>query len=117
MKRLFFTTIMVLIFFGILNFVYCNLDDTAFAYPVIFKFKIPWILSEGFQSAPLPLGFILLLVFCLGMIFIALVEAIPSFYKSLELRAKNKKIRELERELSVSRQLAGVDRSVERKQN
>lgn len=117
MKRLIFTVIMVMIFFAILNFVYCNLDDTTFAYPVIFKFNIPWILPNGFQSAPLPLGFILLMVFCAGMIFIALVEAIPSFYKSLELRAKNKKIRELERELNVSRQLAGVDRSVERKPN
>jgi len=44
------------------------------------------------------------------MIFIAVMEAIPSIYKSLELRSKNKKIRELERELNVSRQLAGVEK-------
>lgn len=110
MKRLVFTVILALIFFSLLNFVYCNLDETAFAYPVVFKFFVPGIWPSGFKTVPLPLGFILLIVFCLGMIFIALVEAIPSFYKSLELRAKNKKIRELERELNVSRHMAGVEK-------
>lgn len=111
MKRLIFTTIMALLFFALLNFVYCNLDDATFAYKVIFKFRVPLILDGGIQSQPIPMGFIVLAAFCLGMVFIALVEAIPSVYKSLELRSKNKRIRELERELNVSRQLAGVDKS------
>lgn len=112
MKRLIFATIMALLFFALLNFVYCNLDQTTFAYPVVFKFKIPVMLPSGYQTLPLPLGFILLVSFCLGMVAIALLEALPSFYKTLELRAKNKKIKELERELNVSRQLAGVDKQL-----
>ncbi|OGQ04643.1 MAG: hypothetical protein A2W61_00905 [Deltaproteobacteria bacterium RIFCSPLOWO2_01_44_7] len=111
MKRLIFATVMAVLFFTLLNFVYCNLDDATFAYPVVFKFRIPVILSDGFRSIPLPLGFVLLLAFCFGMVAIALLEALPSLYKTLELRAKNKKIRELERELSISRQLAGIDKT------
>ncbi len=110
MKRLIFATIMALLFFTLLNFVYCNLDKQTFAYSVVFKFYIPVILPNGFQSLPLPLGFVLLITFCVGMITIALIEALPSLYKTFELRAKNKKIRELERELNVARQLAGVEK-------
>lgn len=110
MKRLIFTTIMAVLVFSLLNFVYCNLDETAFGYDVAFKFRVPMILDPGFVTKPLPMGFILLAAFSLGMIFVALLEAIPSIYKSLELRSKNKRIRELERELTVSRQLGGVEK-------
>lgn len=110
MKRFIFAITMALLFFTLLNFVYCNLDKGTFAYPVVFKFYVPVVLPNGFQSFPLPLGFVLLITFCVGMITIALLEALPSLYKTLELRAKNKKIRELERELSVARQLAGVEK-------
>lgn len=110
MKRLIFSIFMALLIFGLLNFVYCNLDDTAFSYPIVFKFRIPILLSDGFKTIPLPLGFVLLATFCLGMVFVALLEALPSFYKTLELRSKNKKIRQLERELNVARQLAGVEK-------
>jgi len=110
MRRLIFALVMALLFFSLLNFVYCNLDRETFAYPVVFKFYIPVVLPHGIQSVPLPLGFVLLITFCLGMIAIALMEALPSLYKTLELRAKNKKIRELERELNVARQLAGVEK-------
>ena len=40
------------------------------------------------------------------MIMIALLEALPSFFKTLEIRSKNRKIRQLERELVVVRQLS-----------
>lgn len=110
MRRLIFAVIMALLVFALLNFVRCNLNDDAFTYPVVFKFWIPLILPNGFKTVPMPLGFILLVTFCVGMVFVALFEAIPSIYKSMELRAKNKKIRELERELTVARQLAGVDK-------
>lgn len=110
MKRLIFALVIAILFFTLLNFVYCNLDKAAFGYPVVFKFYIPVVLPAGFQSVPLPLGFVLLITFCLGMIAIALIEALPSFYKTLELRSRNKKICELERELTVARQLAGVEK-------
>lgn len=104
MKKLVFAIIMALFFFALLNFIYCNLDDTTFGYAVSFKFNIPHLLAV--KSIPIPMGFILLIAFCAGMIAIALLEALPSFYKTLELRSKNKKIRQLERELSVVRQLS-----------
>lgn len=110
MKRLIFAILMALIFFALLNFVLCNLDDQTFKYDLVFKFSIPLILPNGYQTIPLPLWFILLATFCVGMVFIALLETLPSVYKTLELRSKNKKIRELERELKVSRELSGVEK-------
>ena len=103
MKRLIFAVIMAIIFFAILNFVYCNLDAATFGYNVIFKFNIPHIMT--LQSIPFPLGFALLAAFSFGMIAIAMLEALPSFFKTLEIRAKNKRIRQLEKELSLVRQM------------
>jgi uncharacterized integral membrane protein len=104
MKRFIFAVIMAVLFFILLNFIYCNLDSAAFGYQVVFKFTIPSILA--IQSVPLPLGFVMLVAFSAGMVAISLLEALPSFFKTLEIRSKNKKIRQLERELSVVRQLA-----------
>ncbi len=104
MKKLIFAITMALFFFILLNFIYCNLDEATFGYALVMKFKIPYILSV--QSVPIPIGFVLLSAFCSGMVVIAMIEALPSFYKTLELRAKNKRIRQLERELSVVRQIS-----------
>jgi len=104
MKRIIFAVIMALLFFAILNFVYCNLDDATFGYSIVFKFKIPYIMSS--QTMPIPVGFVVLIAFCLGMVTIAILEALPSLFKTLELRSKNKKIRQLERELSLVRKMA-----------
>lgn len=104
MKRLIFALIMAAMFFVLLNFIYCNLDGATFGYTVSFKFNIPYLLST--KSVPIPMGFVLLISFCAGMIMIALLEALPSLFKTLELRSKNKKIRQLERELSVVRQIS-----------
>lgn len=112
MKKLFFAVLMSAIVFSVLNFVYCNLDATAFGYLLSFKFRIPYLLA--LRTVPLPLGFVLLIVFSIGMVAIAVLEAIPSLYKTLELRAKNKKIKELERELTVARQIAGVEKTENR---
>lgn len=94
---------MAIIFFAILNFVYCNLDDATFGYSIVFKFKMPYLMN--IQTIPIPLGFALLAVFCLGMIAIALLEGLPSFFKTLEIRSKNKRIRQLEKELTLVRQM------------
>lgn len=104
MKRLIFALIMAFLFFVLLNFIYCNLDDATFAYAVSFKFNIPYLLA--LKSVPIPMGFVVLIAFCTGMLAIALLEALPSLFKTLELRSKNKKIRQLERELSVVRQIS-----------
>jgi len=100
---------MAVLFFVLLNFIYCNLDSAVFGYQVVFKFNVPYLLYV--QSVPLPMGLILLITFSSGMVAIALLEALPSFFKTLEIRSKNKKIRQLERELSVVRQMS--DRPME----
>ena len=97
---------MAVFFFVLLDVVYYNLDSATFGYEVMFKFKIPGLIT--LESYPIPVGFLLLLSFCSGMIAIAMLEALPSFYKSLELRTKNKKIRQLERELTLVRQIAST---------
>lgn len=104
MKRLIFAGVMALLFFVLLNFIYCNLDAATFGYEVQFKFAVPHLMAV--QSVPIPLGFVLLTAFCLGMVTIALLEALPSLFKTLEIRAKNKRIRQLERELTVVRQIS-----------
>ncbi len=100
---------MALLFFILLNFIYCNLDSATFGYALVFKFTVPHLFSV--QSIPLPLGFVLLTSFCVGMVAIALLEALPSLFKTLELRAKNKRIRQLERELQVVRQISERERA------
>ena len=111
MKRLVFALIMAVLFFVMLNFVYCNLDGATFTYEVVFKFRIPYLIS--LQSVPMPMGFVILLSFCLGMITIALIEALPALYKTLELSSKNKKIRQLERELTLVRKMSHQEVVVE----
>ena len=101
---------MALIFFVLLNFVYCNLDAATFGYRVIFKFSVPYLFAV--QSVPISMGLVLLVSFCAGMVMIALLEALPSFFKTLEIRSKNKKIRQLERELSVVRGLQEMSGNV-----
>jgi uncharacterized integral membrane protein len=104
MKRLIFAVIMAFLFFVLLNFIYCNLDAATFGYKVVFKFSVPYLLA--LKSIPIPMGFVMLISFCTGMVAIALLEALPSFFKTLEIRSKNKKIRQLERELAVVRQMS-----------
>ncbi|MFH1652492.1 MAG: LapA family protein [Pseudomonadota bacterium] len=109
MKKLIFAIVMALILFIILNLIYCNLDATTLNYRLVFKFAVPYLFS--LQSVPLPVGFVLLISFSAGMIIIALLEALPSFFKTLEIRAKNRKIRQLERELTLSRSLYNKEKS------
>ncbi|MBI2342031.1 MAG: LapA family protein [Deltaproteobacteria bacterium] len=103
MKRLIFALIMAIFFFAALNFVYCNLNDSAFGYNVVVKFAVPYLLNV--QSIPIPLGFALLAAFSAGMVAIALLEALPGFLKTLEIRSKNKRIKQLEKELTLVRQM------------
>jgi len=103
-RKFIFAIIMAVLFFALLNFIYCNLGSDVFGYKIVFRFSIPYLLA--LQSSPLPLGFVVLIAFCAGMVTIALLEALPSFFKTLEIRSKKKKIRQLERELNVVRQLS-----------
>lgn len=103
MRRVVFAVVMAILFFAILNFIYCNLDAETFGYKLVLKFNVPYIMSV--KSIPLPIGFIIMASFCIGMVAVSVFEALPSLFKTLEIRAKNKRIRELEREISVLRDL------------
>lgn len=108
MRRLFFACIMAAVLFVLLWFVAQNLNEATLGYDVVFRFSIgPWFAR---YTAPIPIGFVLIVSFCLGMIAISFFEALPSLYKTLELRAKNKRIRQLERELNLVRQMMETEK-------
>ncbi len=96
------------IIFVIGNFLISNLDNTTLGYPLHFQFKIPpfWI----FESVGFPVGFLILAAFCLGMIFAAFIGAVSVFYRSREIKSKNRTIRELEREIEEMRSLYSAQR-------
>ncbi len=97
-----------IIIFVIGNFLISNLDNTTLGYPLHFQFKVPpfWV----FESMGFPVGFLILAAFCLGMIFAAFIGAISVFYRSRELKSKNRTIRELEKEIEELRALYSAQR-------
>lgn len=96
------------IIFVIGNFLISNLDNTTLGYPLHFQFKIPPFWT--FESVGFPVGFLILLAFCLGMIFAAFIGAVSVFYRSREIKAKNRTIRELEREIEELRAIYASQR-------
>jgi hypothetical protein len=97
MRKILFAFFLAIFIFIILNFLYCNLNDEVFNYPMTFRFVIPYILA--LKSVPVPLGFIVITSFCLGILFLALLQAIPALFKTIALRSRDRRIRELEKEL------------------
>lgn len=111
MRRLLFACLMASFLFVLLWFVAQNLNEHTLGYQVVFQFSIgKWF---AWYTVPIPIGFVLIVSFCLGMIAIAFLEAMPSFYKTLELRAKNKRIRQLERELKLVREMLESEKQAE----
>lgn len=102
MRKILFAVFLSFMIFVILNFLYSNLNEGAFNYPMSFRFYIPP--DYQLKSAPIPLGFIVISAFCLGMVFLAVLQAIPSIFKTIAIRAKDRRIRELEQELEATRQ-------------
>lgn len=103
MRKILFALLLAVFIFIILNFLYCNLNDQVFNYPMSFQFIIPYLLT--IKSVPVPLGFVLITSFCLGILFLALLQAIPVLMKTIALRSRDRRIRELEKELEEVRQL------------
>ena len=101
MRKILFALFLSLLVFIILNFLYCNLDPQTFNYPMQFQFTVPYLVN--IRSVPIPLGFILITAFCLGIVFLALLQAIPALVKSIAVRSRDRKIRELEKELEEIR--------------
>lgn len=97
MKRIVSALIVAALVFAALNFIYSNLSTEAFSYPLTFKFKVPPLWA--FDIGPFPLGFIIILSFCLGILFTALAQAVPAIIVKLAVRKREHRIRELEEEL------------------
>lgn len=108
MRRLVFAVVLALFLLVLVVFVLSNADTATFGYPMVFKFTLPPDLYQA-HTRPVQVGFVMLIAFCLGMITTPFLEALPSLYKSLELRAKNKRIRQLERELTLVREMVAAD--------
>lgn len=102
MRKVFSALFLAVFIFIILNFLYCNLNDAVFNYPMTFRFSIPHVFD--IRSAAVPLGFVVITAFSLGILFLALLQAIPALFKTIALRSRDRKIRELEKELSEARQ-------------
>lgn len=97
MKRILFALLLSIFIFVILNFLYWNLNDQVFNYPMTFRFEVPHLFT--LRSVPVPLGFVVITAFCLGILFLALLQAIPALFKTIALRSRDRKIKELEKEL------------------
>ncbi len=101
MRRIIYALFLAVFIFIILNFLYCNLNDEVFNYPMSFRFAIPYLFT--LKSVPVPLGFVLITSFCFGILFLALLQAIPALFKTIALRSRDRRIRELEKELNETR--------------
>lgn len=111
MRRLLFALLLTVFFLALVLFILSNRDDATLGYEMIFKFNVPYLFSS--YTKPIPVGFVLMIGFCLGMVTTPFLEALPSLYKSLELRAKNKRIRQLERELTLVREMMSAEKEQE----
>ena len=99
--RLIKILILAFIVFVIFNFLLSNFGAEALGYKIKFHFNIPPFLY--LESPPLPVGILILSAFCLGMIFAAFMGAVSLFHRSKEIKAKNRTIRELEKEIEELR--------------
>jgi len=106
--RFFKVLIAAFLIFIVFNFLLTNLDTQTLGYRVHFKFNIPPFLY--LESVEFPVGILILIAFCLGMVFAAFIGAVSVFHRSRELKAKNRTIRELEREIEELRALYAAQR-------
>jgi hypothetical protein len=104
MKRVLYALVLSVLIFIILNFLYCNLNDQAFNYPMTFRFYVPHVVD--IHSVPVQLGFVVITAFSLGILFLALLQAIPAVFKTIAVRSRDRRIRELEKELEETKQMS-----------
>lgn len=104
MRKILSALFLSVFIFAILNFLYWNLNDEVFNYPMSFRFTVPHLFS--IKSVPVPLGFVVITSFCLGILFLALLQAIPALFKTIALRSRDRRIKELEREIEEMKNAA-----------
>jgi uncharacterized membrane protein YciS (DUF1049 family) len=79
-------------------------NNTQFEQEVVFQLKF-YIWDYIWNSGPVPLFFVVLLVFALGMLITMVMLGLDRFKLSYTIRRANKKIRKLEKELQGLREL------------
>jgi len=101
MRKIFGAFLTAALTFGVLNFIYSNLGGILFNQPLYFRFSVPYLFT--LRSTPVPLGFVVIAAFCLGILFLPLLQLIPKLFRTREIRVKDRRIRELESELESFR--------------
>lgn len=101
MKKIFVSMLIAVVTFAILSFLFSNLGGVSFQHPLTFEFGIPYLFT--LKSVPIPLGLVVIIAFCLGIIFVPILQMIPAIFRNAEIRSREKKIRELEEELESAR--------------
>ena len=90
-----------IVIFIMLNFLYSNLNEEVFNYPMSFRFAIPYLFT--LKSEPIPLGFVVITSFSLGIVFLAMLQSIPAIFRSIAVRSRDRRIKELEKELEETK--------------
>lgn len=109
MRRILFALFLSALIFIILNFLYCNLNDEVFNYPMTFRFAVPYF--GALRSVPVPLGFVVITAFCSGILFLAVLQAVPALFRTIALRSRDRRIRELEKELAETKKMTDAQDS------
>lgn len=88
---------LIALLFALVNFLYWNMGKESLGYPMVFAFHIPPYLY--LNSDPLPVGFLILAAFCLGMLMAILMGFFRSLEKRSDIRSRDRRIKELEQRL------------------
>lgn len=96
--------ILFIFLFIILNFLYSNMTTEALGYPIVFRFKIPGYMT--LRSVEMPIGFVLIASFSAGILFLAFLQALPVIFRGRDSRRQQKRIKMLEKEISLISQVA-----------
>lgn len=89
--------LLTFVIFVFLDFFYFNLDNGTLGYPVQFEFNVPPFVY--LKSLPIALGFLVIISFCLGMVFAIILGFVQSVIHHSELRASHKEVKRLEKRL------------------
>lgn len=104
MKKILNAIFLALVLFIILNFLYSNMTAESLGYPMVFRFKIPGLFT--LRSVEMPLGFVLIVSFSLGLLFLAFLQAIPAMFRDRDSKRQQKRIKELEKEVHLMAECA-----------
>lgn len=102
MKKIINACLLAIVLFILLNFLYSNMNPEILGYPMIFQFRVPGIFT--LRSVEIPLGFVMILAFSTGMIFLAFLQAMPAIFRRKDHKVQERRIKELEKELATSHQ-------------